>query len=732
MQNMKRISHLVLVITILLGSFSNTTAQDEGMTYGVFIAINDYSEGIWKSLDTPVNDAEAIISVLNEKYVFDQIMTIYNEAANRKAIIANLNLVAKQLKAEDRLLIFYSGHGIEVGTEGYWIPSDAKSEDLTEMISNTEIRDILGKMKSQHILLMVDACFSGGVFKSAEGYIRNEGSVDYYDLVDRLISREALVSGALEPLNDEKYSRSIFVKYIVKYLNRNKSQYFSTSELFELIKYPVAANSPTIPLFGHIQNTGHEGGQFVFELTGFEVEAVVVEEEVPIIDCSQLTVEIEEGKKVIFESEDKRLHALSSNPEVDYQWFEGVAPLMINSPILEVMKSGEYTIVITDKYKCSKAATIDVTVIYKDIYVNILEGSKVEFVQQGTLTAKTNIPSAVIEWRYNNFIVGKGLTLNVKEEGIYTINLKSSDGRTIASVSSRVTIKDRVYTVQVGDNIERLARKFYKNESKKTLIINANPSIVENNGGLKVGELIVIPKGNESKEITIIKIGGVKDLVPLSAPGIYKNGIVTDISVQVFKSMNMETSIEFMPLNKVKAGVYNGLFTVAQPLAKTPMEALSFRFSEPLYKIVNVFFVKSDSDIEYTKSKDIKGNRVAVTKGISIKELDALAAKRTVKLVPVVTLEMAFQMLEKGEVDMVAAPQLVGLLTLKNMTTFGVNSFKILEKEIGTEALYLVISKNHPSAEEIIADFNKVFLRLKEEGKIDELINKHLDQYQKP
>jgi ABC-type amino acid transport substrate-binding protein len=89
-------------------------------------------------------------------------------------------------------------------------------------------------------------------------------------------------------------------------------------------------------------------------------------------------------------------------------------------------------------------------------------------------------------------------------------------------------------------------------------------------------------------------------------------------------------------------------------------------------------------------------------------------------------------MLEKGEVDMVAAPQEVGLITLQNMTTVETKNFKMLEKEVGTEDLFLVVSKNHPNAEEIIKKFNKTFLELQNSGAIDELINTHLDKYQKP
>ena len=59
---------------------------------------------------------------------------------------------------------------------------------------------------------------------------------------------------------------SIFSKYIIKFLTKNKSNALDAGELFNMIKFPIAANTPNIPQFGHLQNTGHEGGQLVFRL----------------------------------------------------------------------------------------------------------------------------------------------------------------------------------------------------------------------------------------------------------------------------------------------------------------------------------------------------------------------------------------------------------------------------------------------------------------------------------
>jgi ABC-type amino acid transport substrate-binding protein/phage tail protein X len=733
---------LILFGFLFIGKIQAQENTESYKTIGVFIAINEYSGNIWQALNNPVVDANAIKDVLTEKYYFDELISVYDADATRKNIIDTLDVIVSKLNKNDRLLIYFSGHGIEIGEEGYWVPYDASNEDRSQLIPNSEIKNTLAKSDCKHALLMVDACFSGSIFKSTNMYYRNDGAADYYDKISNVTSRQAITAGGLEPVLDGSGANSVFAKYILKFLNNNEQAHLAASELYELIKYPIAANSPNSPMFGHIQDTGHEGGQFVFELISANeaevvaaAEVVFEEEKVVVKDCSHLKVEIEEGKKIRFEgNKDNRLHALSSDPDVSYQWYEGLTALKYNSPIFEVNKSSEYTIIITDKFNCSSAATVEVEVIYNNAFVNIIEGAVVKFTHEGVLNTKTNVDGLEIEWRFNNFIVGNEESLKVTESGIYTVNIKDAKEQTIATATTEVTIEARSYTVNVGDNIERLARKFYNDEAKKQLILDANPSVAKNNGSLKVGETILIPSdiNNQTTTTQQLIIGGVNDFIPFSAPGIYKNGMVTDIAIQVFMQMKVTTSMDFSSKNKVKSGVYNGVYGVALPLAKTPFDELSLYFSEPLYKVLNVFFVKKDAEIEFKKNKDLKGKKIAIAKGVNINELNELAGKGIVEVIPALTLEIAFQMLEKGEVDMVASPQLVGLLALQSMTNLGVEDFDILGKEIGTEELFMVVSKNHPNAENLIKDFNAAFLVMKKNGKIEKIINSHLDKYQKP
>lgn len=730
---MNQIKHLLLLILlILLNAPTDLKAQDEvGYVYGVFIAIDNYQGNTWSPLELPTKDAEAISSVLSTKYAFDDVIKVYNENATRRVILDTLATICNQLNKNDQLVIYFSGHSMQIQDEGYWIPSNTTDAGRTQMISNTEIKNLIAKSRSKHILIISDALFVGESFIESENFAKNNGDdVAYYNLLQTLNGRQVIVSGNKNPVTNGTGDNSIFAGYLIKFLNENEQQLLTASDLFNLVKYPIAANSPNAPKFGHLQDAEHEGGQFIFPLY-VEPEP---EPEQPIVDCSYLTVEFEEGKTVTFNEDKRILHVLSTakTRNVSYQWFRGIETFSINSPNFKVPMPGEYTVVVNDDNICTKAATIEVNINYPDAYITIMEGNDVEFMQEGVLYSKTNVEGLEIEWLRNGFIVGNKEFLEVTKNGTYTVNLKQLDGTILASSTSNVTIKNKTYTVQMGDDIGRLARKFYNDEDKKVLILNANPQIPKN-GVLRVGDEIEIPSiGREDWTKSTIKVAGIKDLVPLSAPGIYNNGIITDITLEVFKEAKLETSIEFVPLDKLREETYKGVYTVAQPLVKTEADAANFYYSEPLYKILNVFFVQKNDDFEYTDDKDLKGKRIAITKGVSIKELDVLAKKRKIEIVPALTLEIAFQMLADGEVDMIAAPQLVGLLTLKNMTVLNRDNFRMLDNNIGTDELYAVVSKNHPNGEEIIEKFNKTLARMKLDDKIEAIINKHLDTYLKP
>ena len=76
----------------------------------------------------------------------------------------------------------------------------------------------------------------------------------------QLKSRKAITSGTLTEVPD----KSVFVEYLFKRLKSNTEKYITSEQLFSEMRMAVINNSPNIPQFGTIHNTGDEGGDFVF------------------------------------------------------------------------------------------------------------------------------------------------------------------------------------------------------------------------------------------------------------------------------------------------------------------------------------------------------------------------------------------------------------------------------------------------------------------------------------
>jgi len=244
------------------------TAQDLtiGNYYALLIGIDKY-QGEWNQLSNAVNDAKAIEELLRSKYRFDKFSTLYDENATRSVIIKQMEWMVENVKEDDNVFIYYSGHGEYKDNlnKGYWVPYDANTKSTSEFISNNDIQTFLGGIKSKHTLLVSDACFSGDIFRGTTVSVPFEDSEKYYKKVHNLASRKAITSGGIEPVMDGgRDGHSVFAYYFIKSLRNNEDKYYDATQLYNSIKIPVVNNSEQSPKFQPIKNTGDEGGQFIF------------------------------------------------------------------------------------------------------------------------------------------------------------------------------------------------------------------------------------------------------------------------------------------------------------------------------------------------------------------------------------------------------------------------------------------------------------------------------------
>ena len=232
-----------------------------GRYYALIIAVEDYQNQSINDLNEPIHDAKILQKTLTTRYTFDPSNVILLENPTRELIISEFDRLSRLITVHDNLLIFYAGHGYwdEKFKQGYWLPSNASRDNRIKWISNSTIVDFIRGIETTHTLLITDACFSGGIFKTRKAF--NDAPPAVTELY-KLPSRKAMTSGTLKEVPD----KSVFVEYLTKRLESNVEKYLTSEQLFTSFRTAVINNSPVnqIPQFGEIRQSGDEGGDFIF------------------------------------------------------------------------------------------------------------------------------------------------------------------------------------------------------------------------------------------------------------------------------------------------------------------------------------------------------------------------------------------------------------------------------------------------------------------------------------
>jgi dipeptidyl aminopeptidase/acylaminoacyl peptidase len=243
------------------GNDLNFDPAAKGKNYLLIVGIGKYTH--WPQLGNSVKDAKDVKRILTTKYTFkvENVVEVYDEQATVEGIYGAFNNLKNKIKANDNLLIYFSGHGFyNTGLdEGYWIPVNAHKGKEMEYLSNSTLLKYIKSIDTKHTFLVADACFSGSLFSDGHrGYVEN---------VEAMKSRWGLTSGRLEYVSDGSSGKnSPFATYFIKYLDTNQKKRFTVSELIQYVKISVANNSDQTPIGNPLRNVGDEGGEFVFYL----------------------------------------------------------------------------------------------------------------------------------------------------------------------------------------------------------------------------------------------------------------------------------------------------------------------------------------------------------------------------------------------------------------------------------------------------------------------------------
>ncbi|MDW7691397.1 SUMF1/EgtB/PvdO family nonheme iron enzyme [Flammeovirgaceae bacterium SG7u.111] len=149
---MKR--YLLTVVTLLCASL--LIAQSNERRLALVMGNADYPGG--KALKNPVNDANLMASTL-EDLDFD---VIKRTDASLSEMAYAISTFLNKIPDYDVVLLYYAGHGIQVGGENYLIPVDAKLQDKNmvdfEAISMSKLARKFDQNNDKINIVILDAC----------------------------------------------------------------------------------------------------------------------------------------------------------------------------------------------------------------------------------------------------------------------------------------------------------------------------------------------------------------------------------------------------------------------------------------------------------------------------------------------------------------------------------------------------------------------------------------------
>lgn len=139
--------------------------------YALLVGVSKYANPTI-NLNFAAADAIALQKLLLDPdiggYKPENVRLLVDDQATRKNVISAMKTwLGNRVKAEDSVIIFYSGHGaLGNASEAYWVTYDADVEELdSSALSNKEISAAITALAARRKLTLIDSCYSEATAK---------------------------------------------------------------------------------------------------------------------------------------------------------------------------------------------------------------------------------------------------------------------------------------------------------------------------------------------------------------------------------------------------------------------------------------------------------------------------------------------------------------------------------------------------------------------------------------
>lgn len=252
---------------------SSTFSPKYQSSRALIIGINKYAH--CPPLAHAANDAKGIAKVLADRFSFGEVALLTDEEATRQAIFTKFHGLADlgNCDVEDRLLVFFAGHGHTVTGNrneiGFLVPCDGQVSSISSLIRWDDLTRGAELIPAKHIFFIMDACFSGLALHRKIP----PGSARYINDMMSRYSRQVLTAGKADETvsdgNGTRLGHSIFTSHVLDALDGAASLQpgvVTATGIMSYVHKQVGTDpySKQTPHFGHVEGDG----DFIF--SGFD------------------------------------------------------------------------------------------------------------------------------------------------------------------------------------------------------------------------------------------------------------------------------------------------------------------------------------------------------------------------------------------------------------------------------------------------------------------------------
>lgn len=239
--------------------------------HALVVGCGNYLRG-WPKLPNPVKDAREVAQTLEEMGWQVDLLEDPDWSTLRTAL--NRLIIGPGRDQEQAILIWYSGHGhtlAEIGGTklGYIVPVDAPNPDQDELgfmehaISMRQIESVAKRIRSRHVMMLFDSCFSGAIFQA----VRSRPTPYIEEKVSKSVRQFITAGTEDEQVPDRSVFKVVFLQGIKDgYADRNGDGYVTGLELGDYLQEKVVnyTRKAQHPQFGKINDPKLDKGDFVF------------------------------------------------------------------------------------------------------------------------------------------------------------------------------------------------------------------------------------------------------------------------------------------------------------------------------------------------------------------------------------------------------------------------------------------------------------------------------------